>query len=268
MTSNTETLFDIRGKIALVSGGGRGIGLMITNGLMKAGLKKVYICSRDFQLCKEVSSQLNEQYKDSQCIPLQGNLSKDEDCIKITKFLTEEEPDGIDILINNSGAAWGEPLETYPEQAWDKILSLNVKGVFLLTRALLPLLEKKAKLSKDPSRIIIIGSVDGIRVPLAEHYAYSSSKAAVHQMTRVLASKFAKKRITVNCIAPGPFQSKMMAATLKSFGNQIIQAIPLGRIGVDDDIAGLTIFLASKAANWMTGCIIPLDGGMLIKGAL
>lgn len=98
--SNIESLFDIRGKIAVVSGGGRGIGLMITKGLMKAGLKKIYICSRDFQLCKEVSRQLNEQYQDSQCIPLQGNLSKDEDCLKVSKILTEEEPDGIDILIN------------------------------------------------------------------------------------------------------------------------------------------------------------------------
>jgi NAD(P)-dependent dehydrogenase (short-subunit alcohol dehydrogenase family) len=169
------------------------------------------------------------------------------------------------IFSPSSGCNWGEKLETYPDAAWDKVMNLNVKGVFNLTKFFVPALEKKSSQSGNPSSVIMIGSIDGIRTPILENYAYSASKAALHHLTKVLANKLSYKNITVNCIAPGPFESKMMAETLKKFQKQIVSGVPLARIGSEQDIIGTCIFLSSKASYWMTGNIIPLDGGILIK---
>jgi NAD(P)-dependent dehydrogenase (short-subunit alcohol dehydrogenase family) len=161
--------------------------------------------------------------------------------------------------VNNAGANWAAPLADYPDSGWDKVMNLNVKGIFHLTRLLVPLLEKAAS-AGDPARVLNVGSVDGLRVPGLEIYAYAASKAAIHHLTRVLARRLAPK-ITVNAIAPGPFESKMMAETLERFRDSIIARIPMGRIGEPDDMAGIAIFLASRAGAWMTGTVIPMDGG-------
>jgi NAD(P)-dependent dehydrogenase (short-subunit alcohol dehydrogenase family) len=165
------------------------------------------------------------------------------------------------VLVNNAGANWGAPFADYSDAAWDKVLALNVKAIFHLTRALVPQLEKAAT-AEDPARVINVGSIDGIHVPILETYAYSASKAAVHHLTRALARRLAPQRITVNAVAPGPFESKMMAETLQRFGDSIAESCPLKRIGTPEDMAGVAIYLASRAGAYVTGAVIPVDGGI------
>jgi NAD(P)-dependent dehydrogenase (short-subunit alcohol dehydrogenase family) len=174
-----------------------------------------------------------------------------------------EREDAVHLLVNNSGATWGAPLEEYPDSAFDKLWAINVKGVFHLTRALLPQLRAAAS-PEDPARVVNIGSVDGIRVPVMETYAYSTTKAAVHMLTRHLARNLAKDHITVNAVAPGPFDSKMMSFALDdpSTRSAIAGSVPLGRVGEPSDVAGTVIFLASKAGAYLTGAVIPVDGGI------
>jgi NAD(P)-dependent dehydrogenase (short-subunit alcohol dehydrogenase family) len=168
--------------------------------------------------------------------------------------------DKLDILVNNAGATWGAPLIEQNDATWERVYAINVKAVFHLTKFCLPLLEASGT-ADDPARVINIGSIDGIQVPMLETYSYSSSKAAVHQLTRHLASKLAPM-ITVNAVAPGPFESKMMAATLDAFGESIAASAPMKRIGRPDDMAGIAIYLASRAASYVTGAVIPVDGGI------
>ena len=168
----------------------------------------------------------------------------------------------LDILVNNAGATWGAPIEEFPEKGWDKILDINVKSPFFLTKALLPLLEKSAS-AADPARIIMVGSIDGLNVNKLPTFSYGPSKAAVHHLTRMLASHLADRKITVNAIAPGPFPSKMMAHTLETMGEKICQGVPLKRIGEPTDMAGAAIFLASIASSYVTGVVIPVDGGIV-----
>ncbi|HWX96399.1 MAG TPA: SDR family oxidoreductase, partial [Solirubrobacteraceae bacterium] len=158
---------------------------------------------------------------------------------------------------------WGAPLEEFPASGWDRVINTNLEGVFHLTVGLLPALRAAAS-EDDPARVINIGSIDGIRVPAVENYSYSASKAAVHMLTRHLARRLASEHITVNAIAPGPFESKMMAFLLESPESRemVEENVPLGRIGRPDDVAGLAIFLASRAGAYMTGAVIPLDGGI------
>jgi NAD(P)-dependent dehydrogenase (short-subunit alcohol dehydrogenase family) len=165
------------------------------------------------------------------------------------------------VLVNNAGATWGEPLEQFPASAWDKVLTLNLKAPFFLTRACLPLLEA-AGTPDDPARVINVGSIDGLRVPGLPSYSYSASKAGVHHLTKVLASELGRRHITVNSVAPGPFESKMMAATLQQYGDAIAASSPLGRIGRPDDMAGTAVYLSSRAAAYVTGAVIPVDGGI------
>lgn len=249
-------LFSLENKVALVTGGSRGIGLMIARGFVQAGAR-VYISSRKASVCEEVAAELS---KIGTCIALPADLSSDAEARRLAAELAAREPK-LHILVNNAGANWGAPMADYPDEAWEKVFALNVKGVFALTRAALPQLEAAAT-DEDPARVINIGSIDGLQVPLLETYAYSSSKAAVHQLTRVLAKQLAKSRITVNAVAPGPFESKMMAATLESFGDAIAKDCPMGRIGRPDDMAGVAIYLASRAGAYVTGAIIPVDGGI------
>jgi NAD(P)-dependent dehydrogenase (short-subunit alcohol dehydrogenase family) len=254
--SMVSELFSVQGKTAVVTGGSRGIGLMIARGLVEAGVK-VYISSRKADVCEQVAAELSRV---GDCIAIAADLSQHDECKKLADDVTEREG-RVHILVNNAGATWGAPLAEFPDSAWDRVLDLNVRGVFHLTRYLVPAL-KAAAAPGDPARVINIGSIDGLRVPELETYSYSASKAAVHHMTRVLARRLAREGITVNAIAPGPFESKMMAATLEAFGDAIRAANPLGRIGEPEDIVGATIFYASRAGAYCTGTILPLDGGM------
>jgi NAD(P)-dependent dehydrogenase (short-subunit alcohol dehydrogenase family) len=180
--------------------------------------------------------------------------------VRLAEEVAERE-DELHILVNNAGATWGEPLETFPESAWDKVLDLNLKSPFFLTRAFLPLLQE-AGTQDDPARVVNIGSIDGLHVPPMNTYSYSSSKAALHHLTRVLARELGPRHVTVNAVAPGPFESKMMAATLDAFGKEIAARSPLGRIGRPDDMAGVVVFLSSRAGSYVTGSVLAVDGGI------
>src|SRR5580700_675231 len=248
-------LFSIAGKTALVTGGSRGIGKMIATGFVEAGAK-VYVSSRKAEVCDEVAAELS---KIGECVALPADLSTEPGCRGLAQELAERES-RLHILVNNAGNTWGAPFEEFDDAAWDRVLSLNVKGVFHTTKFLTPLL-LAASSTEDPARVINIGSIDGILVSVLETYSYSASKAAVHQLTRNLAKRLAPA-ITVNAIAPGPFESKMMAATLEAFGDQIAASAPLRRIGRPDDVAGAAIFLASRAGAYVTGAILPVDGGI------
>jgi len=252
-------LFSVAGKTALVTGGSRGIGSMIATGFVEAGAR-VYVSSRDAEACARVAEELGGR---GECVALAADLSTEGGCRALADELMARE-DRLDILVNNAGNTWGAPLDEFDDAAWDRVLSLNVKGVFHTTKFLLPLLEAAAT-ADDPARVVNIGSIDGIHVPVLETYSYSASKAAVHQLTRHLARRLAP-RITVNAIAPGPFESKMMRATLEAFGEQIAAAAPLRRIGRPDDMAGAAIFLASRAGAYLTGAVIPVDGGIATVG--
>jgi NAD(P)-dependent dehydrogenase (short-subunit alcohol dehydrogenase family) len=248
-------LFDVSGKVALVTGGSRGIGLMIAQGLVANGVK-TYVSSRKAEACQRTAEELS---KEGECIALPADVSTEAECRRLAAELARREP-ALHVLVNNAGTTWGAPLAEYPDSAWDKVLALNLKAVFHLTRACLPQLEAAAR-EGDPARVVNVGSVDGIHVPVLETYAYSASKAGVHQLTRVLARKLAP-RITVNAIAPGPFESKMMAETLRRFGDGIRESCPLKRIGTPEDMAGVAIYLASRAGAYVTGAVIPVDGGI------
>lgn len=248
-------LFDIAGKTALVTGGSRGIGRMIAEGFVDAGVT-VYISSRKAEVCEQVAAELSLK---GTCVAIPADLSSEEECRRLANEMAKC-IDSLDILVNNAGTNWATPLAEFDDAAFDRVLALNVKGVFHLSKFLVPLL-RKAGSQEEPARIINIGSIDGISVPPLETYSYSASKAAVHQMTRHLAKRLAPS-ITVNAIAPGPFESKMMAATLDTFQDQIEADAPLKRIGRPDDMAGAAIFLASRAGAYLTGAIIPVDGGI------
>ncbi|HVM39772.1 MAG TPA: SDR family NAD(P)-dependent oxidoreductase, partial [Acidimicrobiia bacterium] len=242
-------LFSVNGKVAVVTGGSRGIGLMIAEGFVRAGAR-VYISSRKADVCDAVAAELSEH---GTCISVPADLASEDECRRLADEVGSRE-DQVHVLVNNAGANWSEPIETFPESAWDKVLDLNLKSPFFLTRALLPRLEA-AGTADDPARVINVGSIDGIQVPLFPTYSYSTSKAALHQLTRVLARELGPRHITVNAIAPGPFESKMMAATLESFGDAIASSSPLGRIGRPDDMAGVAIYLASRAGSYVTGAV-------------
>jgi NAD(P)-dependent dehydrogenase (short-subunit alcohol dehydrogenase family) len=233
---------------------------MIARGLVAHGAK-VYISSRKAEVCEQVAAELSSE---GTCLALPANLATEGECKRLAGELGSREP-VLNVLVNNAGANWGAPLAEYPEAAWDKLLALNVKAVFHLTRALLPQLEKAAS-AEDPARVINVGSVDALKVPVLETYAYSASKAAVHHLTRVLASKLAPQKITVNAIAPGPFESRMMAETMHRFGQMIVESCPLKRIGTPEDMAGVAIYLASRAGAYVTGAVIPVDGGITTAG--
>ena len=248
-------LFDVSGKTALVTGGSRGIGLMIATGLVRAGAK-VIVSSRKVDDVNAAAEQLAAL---GDCHAIPGDVSTPDGAQALAAATRERFP-SLDILVNNAGAVWGAPLEEFPAIGWDKVAHTNVEGVFHLTVALLGALRAAAN-AEDPARVINIGSIDGIQVPALETYSYSASKAAVLQLTRHLAKRLAPL-VTVNAIAPGPFESKMMAATLEAFGEQIASSAPLKRIGRPDDMAGAAIYLSSRAGAYLTGAIIPVDGGI------
>jgi len=251
-------LFDVSGKTALVTGGGRGIGLMIARGLVRAGVR-VVIASRKAADLEAATAELSAF---GECEAVPADLSTPDGARALAEEVRARLPT-LHIVVNNAGATWGAPLEEFPASGWDRVIHTNVEGIFHLTVALLPALRAAAG-AEDPARVINIGSIDGLRVPFAENYSYSASKAAVHMLTRHLAKRLAGEHITVNAIAPGPFDSKMMAFMLDTPEKRaaVEQQVPLGRIGRPDDAAGLTLFLASRAGSFLTGTVIPLDGGI------
>lgn len=255
-----SNLFDVAGKVVVVTGGSRGIGEMIARGFVDAGAK-VYISSRKADTCNALAEELSAN--GGTCIAIPADLSTEEECRRLAEELSQRESK-VDVLVNNAGATWGAPMADTDEAAFERVLAINVKGVFHLTKFLRPLLEA-AGTPDAPARVINIGSIDGIHVPIMETYAYSTSKAAVHQLTRHLARALAPN-VTVNAIAPGPFESKMMRATLDAFGDSIAAGAPMKRIGRPDDMAGTAIFLSSRAASYITGVILPVDGGIATIG--
>src|SRR5210317_1506134 len=252
-----KNLFDISGKIALVTGGSRGIGEMIAEGFVANGVK-TYISSRKAEACDATAARLSEQ---GECISIPADLSTMEGIQLLADEIKARESQ-LDILVNNAGATWGASIEEFPESGWDKVMDINVKGPFFLTQALLPLLEASAT-PEDPARIINVGSIERLNVNKMGTYSYGPSKAAIHHLTKTFASHLAERNITANAIAPGPFPSKMTAGIAKEFGEEIRQHVPLKRWGEPEDMAGAAIYLASKAGAYVSGAVIPVDGGIV-----
>ena len=256
-----KNLFSIEGKTALVTGGSRGIGEMIAAGFLANGAK-VYISSRKAETCDATAKRLQEEYG-GECISLPADLSNLEGIESLVGQLSDT---SLDILVNNAGASWGEPIDEYSEKGWDKVMDTNVKGVFFLTQKLLPLLRSSGT-AEDPSRVINIGSIDGIKTGLFDAFSYGPSKAALHHLTRVLAASLVKENIIVNAIAPGPFPTWMLSTGVGGGGDLDIDwaAVgdynPRGRVGTPEDIAGLAIFLCSRAGAYTVGETITCDGG-------
>ncbi|MBT8241636.1 MAG: glucose 1-dehydrogenase [Acidimicrobiales bacterium] len=254
-----EDLFGLAGKTAVVTGGSRGIGEMIAEGLVDVGAK-VIITARKADALEATAQRLRDKGGDVTAIP--ADLSDPDGLAAFAAAVLEEMP-SLDILVNNAGASWGAPLGEYPVDGWDKVMNVNVRSVYFLTEALIDGLRAGAT-AADPARVINIGSVDGLRSPTMETFAYSSSKAAVHQLTKHLANRLAREHVRVNAIAPGPFESKMMAFALKDeeLRAAVANDVPVGRIGAPDDMAGAAIFLSSKAGAYLTGAVLPVGGGI------
>ena len=250
-------LFDIRGKVALVTGGSRGIGEMIAEGFVANGVK-TYISARKADACNATAERLSAR---GECISIPADLSSTEGVQHLANEIKARESQ-LDVLVNNAGATWGASIEEFPESGWDKVMDINVKGPFFLTQALLPLLEASAS-SADPARIINVGSIDGLNVNKMGTYSYGPSKAAIHHLTRTLASHLAERNITANAIAPGPFPSKMTAGIAQMMGDEIRENVPLKRWGEPEDMAGVAIYLASRAGAYVSGAVIPVDGGIV-----
>ncbi len=253
-----KNLFSIDGKVALVTGGSRGIGLMIARGFVENGAR-TYISSRKADVCDRVADELSEH---GSCISLPADLSSLAEIKRLAGELGERE-DALNILVNNAGAAWGAPFDEFPESGWDKVMDINVKSPFFLTQALIGRLEAAAT-ADDPARVINTGSIDGLGSPFMETYSYPASKAAIHHLSRVLAQRLAPRHINVNAIAPGLFPSEMTGYMLENYQEQIKAGIPRGRIGTPEDMAGVAIYLSSRASAFVTGVVIPVDGGSLV----
>ncbi len=265
---NLEELFSIKGKVAVVTGGSRGIGEMIAAGFLANGAK-VYISSRKADVCEATAARLMEEFG-GECIAVPADLSGLAGVEALVAAISERE-DHVDILVNNAGVSWGAPLDEFPEIGWDKVMDTNVKGVFFLTQKLLPLLEASAD-ADDPSRVINIGSIDGLKTASFETFSYGPSKAAVHSLTKLLASHLVKRNIIVNAIAPGPFPTWMLSTGVGGGGDvdntdwdSVSRSNPRGRVGTPQDIAGLAIFLSSRAGAFTVGEVISCDGGILVN---
>ncbi|MDC0072988.1 SDR family oxidoreductase [Gammaproteobacteria bacterium] len=260
-----KNLFSVKGKVALVTGGSRGIGEMIAAGYL-ANEAKVYISSRKAETCDATAERLSKEYEGN-CISIPADLSNLDGIAALVSKIKEDEG-SLDILVNNAGASWGEPIEEYSEKGWDKVMDTNVKGVFFLTQKLLPLLKASGN-ADDPARVINIGSIDGIKTGLFDAFSYGPSKAALHHLTRVLAASLVKDHIIVNAIAPGPFPTWMLSTGVGSGGDVDIDwsvvgdTNPRGRVGTAEDIAGLAIFLSSRAGAYTVGQTITCDGGVV-----
>jgi NAD(P)-dependent dehydrogenase (short-subunit alcohol dehydrogenase family) len=250
-----EDLFSVRGKVALVTGGSRGIGEMIARGYVENGAK-VYISARKADACNTLAKELSAH---GECISLPADLSRMDEIERLAKELEGREK-RLDILVNNAGASWGADFDSFPETGWDKVMDLNVKSIFFLTQRLRKLLEAAGS-ADDYARVINIGSIDGMHTSDLETYSYAASKAGVLHLTRMLAKNLAKKHIAVNAIAPGYFPSKMTAGIPQEFADASLHETPMKRKGQPEDMAGVAIYLASKASGFVCGSVIPVDGG-------
>lgn len=252
--SDPSSLFSLQGRVALVTGGSRGIGRMIAEGFLAHGAR-VYISARKAEQCQRAAMDMGPN-----CMALPADLSSIAGAKALAQQLQSREPK-LDILINNAGAAWGADLEDFPESGWDKVFDLNVKTPFFLTQALLPAL-KSAGTRDRPAKVINIGSVDGLRVSPWETYSYQSSKAAIHHLTRRMAARLVRDHIVVTAIAPGAFPSDMNRAA-RDKHDTYARSIPAGRVGRPDDIAAAAIYLASRAGDYVVGEILTVDGGVV-----
>lgn len=251
---DVASLFRLDGRVALVTGGSRGIGRMIAEGFVASGAK-VYVSSRRADACEATAAALGPN-----AIPLPHDVSTVEGCRALAADLAAREP-RLDILVNNAGAAWGEPFESFPEKGWDKVMDLNVKSPFFLTQALHDLL-KAAGSAERPAKVINITSIDGQRLNAWETYSYQASKAALIHLTRRMAARLVRDQIHVTSIAPGAFPSDMNKAA-RDHGGTVAQAIPARRIGVAEDMAGAAIYLASRAGDYLVGETVTVDGGLV-----
>jgi NAD(P)-dependent dehydrogenase (short-subunit alcohol dehydrogenase family) len=250
-----NNLFNLQGKVAVVTGGSRGIGAMIARGYVEQGVKTYITARREEEL--NATAETLSAY--GECIPVVANLATQVGVNEFAATLAEREST-LHILVNNAGTTWGASVDEFPESGWDKVMDLNVKSLFFLTQQLLPQL-RAAGSAEDPARVINIGSVNGLTHPHMENYSYSASKAAVHHLTRHLGADLARQHINVNAIAPGFFPSKMTAHLLPH-EQEMVKGIPRGRLGEPEDAAGTAIFLASRAAAYVTGQTLALDGGL------
>ena len=252
-----EDLFALTGKVAVVTGGSRGIGAMIARGFLQSGVK-TYITSRKIEELQQTADELSGF---GECIAIQSDLSTMEGVSALANTIRQHEPE-INILVNNAGATWGANIDEYPESGWDKVMNLNVKSIFFLTRQLLPVL-RAAGSREDPARVINISSINGLANPGMPVYAYSASKAAVIHLTRHMAADLAGENINVNGIAPGFFHSRMTAGLLDRFEKELLEKTPRARLGTPEDMAGTAIYLSSRASAWVVGHTLVLDGGVI-----
>jgi NAD(P)-dependent dehydrogenase (short-subunit alcohol dehydrogenase family) len=253
---NVKDLFSVAGKVALVTGGSRGIGEMIARGFVASGAR-VYISSRKAEVCEALAAELS---KEGECIALPADLGRMDEVERLAAEVTKREPK-LHILVNNAGAAWGEPLDTFSERGWDRVVDLNLKALFFLTQKLVASLEA-AGTADDPARVINIGSIDGLSIPALSSFPYSASKAGVHQLTGHLARFLGPRHITANAIAPGYFPTKMTEWVMEDEA-KLLKHVPLGRPGRADDMAGTALFLASRAGAYLNGSVIRVDGGLV-----
>ncbi|MEP3047066.1 MAG: SDR family NAD(P)-dependent oxidoreductase [Roseibium sp.] len=261
---NPDNLFGLKGKTALVTGGATGIGRMAAEGLVAAGAR-VLIASRKAEACENAADELNNLGYSGKVEGFSGDVGS-EDGIAALEGEVSRRTDQLDILMNNSGTSWGTPLGQFPYDAWDRVMRLNMTGLFHLTQSLLPLLEASAS-DEDPARVVNVGSVMG-EIPHGDRaYSYAASKAAVHHMTKILGKELAEKRITVNALAPGPFVSNMTAfATAdEEVRSRVGAQVPLGRVGRPEDIAAVMQFLCGRGGSYITGAILPISGGINVE---
>ena len=248
-------LFSLQGRVAVVTGGSRGIGRMIAQGFLEHGAK-VYITARKAAACDAAAAEMSAH---GPCVSLPHDLSTLEGCRAMVSDLSVREPK-LDILVNNAGAAWGADYDEFPEQGWDKVMNINLKSPFFLTQMLHPMLRAAAS-DQQPAKVINIASIDGIKINPLETYSYHASKAALIYLTRRVAARLVRDRIVVSCIAPGPFASDMNRAA-RDHAAAVAARTPLGRIGRDEDMAGAAIYLASRAGDYVVGETIAVDGGI------
>lgn len=249
-------LFSVAGKVVLVTGGSRGLGEHMARGFVENGAK-VYISSRKSDVCESLAADLSRY---GTCIALPADIAQMSEIDRLVAELGARE-EKLHVLINNAGTTWGASIDSFPEKGWDRVMDLNVKSVFFLTQKLLPQL-KAAATADDWARVINIGSIEGMHCSELEAPSYSASKAAVNHLSRVMAKKLAQDKIAVNAIAPGYFPTAMTAALPDELDDEVKTQTPMGRLGTPEDIAGLALFLASRAGSYMTGAIIPIDGGL------
>jgi NAD(P)-dependent dehydrogenase (short-subunit alcohol dehydrogenase family) len=254
---DVDGLFSIAGKTALVTGGSRGVGLMIARGFVAAGAK-VYITSRSAETSDDVAAELSAQAGGGKCVALTADLSTEAGCRALARAVKERE-DSLDILVNNAGVMGELWMRKLTQEVWREVLGVNVEAPFFLTRELLPLL-KAASRDDDPARVLNLGSVGGSVTSDLDMFAYTSSKAGLHHLTSHLARRLAPG-ITVNAMAPGVLETRMTDTMLKLFGESIQQGVPLKRLGTPEDVVGVAVFLVSRAGAYLTGAVIPVDGG-------